>query len=393
MAKISSFNINDISLYYQALQLLAASPLKSSVAAEQTRERLVTYLEYRRAKLGLTPLRGQLTTLGEKALIELRQMQLAERQDQDWVITPAGLDIVRKLESGEGREARRMLMSVMIDTFENLSDFIDCITPPRGRPLLLPIPRSPAAESDEDEPDGSPRVAEGIELETVCDAWAGWCNGQGREDLVPHAMPQRAAELFKKSRDKSILQKIENILQQLVLEKATGGVISKNAIYRTIRDRLNTVGATNSRIKRTDSKCLSVEKVYSCLFLGDPPLPDEWVPLKTSRIHPALYVHEPPAAYLAERLLPALIDATASLSPRAEYFRIYELRSTVCEALGISQGVFDSSFVKLYKANPSAMTLGVDYETVTAKRLPIEIREGGRSDLFNLVAFRDKQGE
>ena len=34
------------------------------------------------------------------------------------------------------------------------------------------------------------------------------------------------------------------------------------------------------------------------------------------------------------------------------------------------------------------MTLGKDYEKITAKRLPIEIRDGASSDFFNLVAFK-----
>lgn len=52
--------------------------------------------------------------------------------------------------------------------------------------------------------------------------------------------------------------------------------------------------------------------------------------------------------------------------------------------------MFDSVFVHIYRKQPGLMTLGFDYETITAKRLPIEIRDGASSNLFNLVAFKDK---
>jgi nitrogenase molybdenum-iron protein alpha/beta subunit len=54
----------------------------------------------------------------------------------------------------------------------------------------------------------------------------------------------------------------------------------------------------------------------------------------------------------------------------------------------LSQGMFDSVFVHIYRTRPGLMTLGVDYEKITAKRLPIEIRDGTSSNLFNLVAFK-----
>jgi hypothetical protein len=52
--------------------------------------------------------------------------------------------------------------------------------------------------------------------------------------------------------------------------------------------------------------------------------------------------------------------------------------------------MFDSVFVHIYRTQPGLMTLGVDYEKITAKRLPIEIRDGASSNLFNLVAFKVK---
>ncbi len=103
---------------------------------------------------------------------------------------------------------------------------------------------------------------------------------------------------------------------------------------------------------------------------------------------PDIWIHEAEPAHLESSVLTALREAQSSLVERAGYYRIYELRDRVCEALALSQGMFDSVFVYIYRTRPGLMTLGVDYEKITAKRLPIEIRDGTSSNLFNLVAFK-----
>ena len=103
-----------------------------------------------------------------------------------------------------------------------------------------------------------------------------------------------------------------------------------------------------------------------------------------------VWIHEAEPAHLMSSVLAALVEARRVLVEHAGYYRIYELRDRVCEALGLSQGMFDSVFVHIYRTQPGLMTLGVDYEKITAKRLPIEIRDGASSNLFNLVAFKDK---
>jgi hypothetical protein len=103
-----------------------------------------------------------------------------------------------------------------------------------------------------------------------------------------------------------------------------------------------------------------------------------------------VWIHEAEPAQLVSSVLAAILEARHVLVERAGYYRIYELRDRVCEAIAISQGMFDSVFVHIYRTKPGVMTLGVDYEKITAKRLPIEIRDGASSNLFNLVAFKDK---
>jgi hypothetical protein len=117
--------------------------------------------------------------------------------------------------------------------------------------------------------------------------------------------------------------------------------------------------------------------------------PEEWQPLGSRLLHlEDVWIHEAEPAVLEPSVLSALKAARGDLIERAGYYRIYELRDRVCEALGLSQGMFDSAFVYIYRTRPGLMTLGVDYEKITSKRLPIEIRDGGSSNLFNLVAFK-----
>jgi hypothetical protein len=387
VANITSYNVNDIALYYQAISRISDSPLNLSVAMETVRKRLVEYLEHRRAELSLPPARGEFNSLGEKVIAELRQMGFVESYDGQVRLTSSGRNIKEELSSGKGRQARWLILARMIETFDNLRSFLSCITPPEGRTLSLPIPR--ALESDVELDETSLRNVEGVELKGVCAAWTDWCKTNKRLDLIPSSFEIRAGELFEQSRDKSIGGRITNVVQQLVLDQVTGGTIKRVSIYRTLRDRLRTAGALSSWVRYVPEVPLALETVFSCLNVGPPYEDKEWVKLDVRIGSHPVYIHEPPYEALEPKLQSALEQAAASLAPRAGYYRVYEIRDRVCEALRISEGVFNAAFVRLYRTQPGLMTLGVDYETITAKRLPIEIREGNKSDSFNLVAFKN----
>ncbi len=390
MPNVSSFNINDVALYYHALRCVADEPLDTVIAAERVRERLVGYLERRRASLSLPPLRTEMPTLGAKALTELKQMKLVAVEDGKVRLLTAGVAIVDKLTTGEGRQARRMVLSRMLDTFDNMYGFVKKLSPPTGRELVLPVPRgSNVAVDTLDDSNVDLRGETGLDLTHVCTAWSDWCEENARTDLIPINFVAHAQALFEGSRGKEVGNRIKNAVQRLVLERATDGIVQKMPIYRTLRDRLSTAGALNSRIRVVDHSPLALEVVYSCIRFG-PPETDttDWVMLEVPRTGQPILIHEPEPKQIADQLYMALRESAETLTARAGYYRIYELRDRACDVLRISQGVFDAAFIHIYQEKQGAISLGVDYETITAKRLPIEIRAHGRSEYFNLVAFR-----
>ena len=390
MPNISHFNVSDVALYYQGLVALAASPMASAVAAEEIRRRAVTYVERRRAMFSLPSQRGQLDTLGEKILFDLRQMDLATVEGTKVKLTAAGLAIVESLRKGAGRRARLTILGRLVETYDNAAFLCATITPPMGKPLFVPIPRATTEEIDDDE--GETRLVP-ANLESVCAAWAEWCLENQRPDLMPPDLQKRTEALLEASKDKrGFAEKARNALAQLVVASATKGRIAKAPIYRTIRDRLSTAGGLNSIMRPVPGKPLSVEIVFSCMHIGRPSAhAEEWQPLGARlMLVENVWIHEAEPAHLLSSVLAALKEARRVLVERAGYYRIYELRDRVCEALGLAQGMFDSVFVHIYRTQPGLMTLGVDYEKITAKRLPIEIRDGASSNLFNLVAFKDR---
>lgn len=389
MANITHFNVSDVALYYQGLVALAESPIATAVAAEEVRRRAVTFVERRRAIFSLPSPRGQLDTLGDKILFDLRQMDLATVADTKVKLTTAGLAIVESLKKGEGRRARLAILGRLVETYDNAAFLSATVTPPRGKPLFIPIPRATAEEIDDDEGETHLMPAN---LESVCAAWAEWCLDNHRPDLMPADLQTRTEAIIEASMDKrGFAGKARNALAQLVVETATSRRIAKAPIFRTIRDRLSTAGGLNSVIRPVPGKPLSVEVVFSCMHFGRPSeRAEEWQPLGAKLIlEEDVWIHEAEPARLVASVLPAFRDARCALVERAGYYRIYELRDRVCEALALSQGMFDSVFVHIYRTRPGLMTLGVDYEKITAKRLPIEIRDGASSSLFNLVAFKD----
>jgi len=389
MPNITHFNVSDVALYYQGLVALAPSSMESAVAAEEIRRRAVTYIERRRASFSLPSPRGQLETLGEKILFDLRQMDLATIADGKVKLTPAGLAVVENLKRGEGRRARLAVLGRLVETYANAAFLCTTVTPPMGKPLFVPIPRATTEEIDDDE--GETRLVP-ANLESVCTAWAQWCLENHRPDLMPSDLQKRTEALLEASKDKrGFTEKARNALAQLVVGSATKGRIAKAPIYRTVRDRLSTAGALNSVTRPVPGKPLAVEVVFSCMHTGRPSVrAEEWQTLGAKLpLVEDVWIHEAEPARLESSVVAALREARRALVERAGYYRIYELRDRVCEALRLSQGMFDSVFVYIYRTRPGLMTLGVDYEKITAKRLPIEIRDGGSSNLFNLVAFKD----
>lgn len=388
MPNISHFNVSDVAVYYQALVALASAPMATAVATEEVRRRAVTYLERRRAMFSLPPPRGQLETLGEKVLGDLKQMDLASVEANKVRLTSAGLGIVESLRAGEGRRARLAILGRLVETYDNAAYLCAALAPPRGQRLYIPIPRATTAEVDDE--DGETRLVPS-NLESVCAAWAEWCHDENRPDLMPVDLQKRTETLVEASMDKrGFTEKARNALAQLVLETATKGRIGKAPIFRTVRDRLSTAGGLNSITRPVPGKPLFVEVVFSCMHLGPPEKhPQEWQRLGAKlMLGDDVWIHETEPEFLESSLLAALKEARGSLIERAGYYRIYELRDRVCETLALSQGMFDSAFVHVYRAGSGLMTLGVDYEKITAKRLPIEIRDGATSNLFNLVAFK-----
>jgi hypothetical protein len=392
MANITHFNISDVALYYQGLVALAESPIETTVAAEEIRRRAVTYVERRRATFSLPSLRGQFDNLGEKVLFDLRQMSLASVADNKVKLTALGRVIVDYLKKGEGRRARLAILGRLVETYDNAAILCTTVTPPAGKALFVPIPRVTTEQIDDDDDDGETRLVP-ANLDSVCTAWADWCSENRRPDLMPADLKTRTEALIEASKDKrGFAGKARNALAQLVVSSATNGRITKAPIYRTIRDRLSTAGGLNSVIRPVPGKPLSVEVVFSCMHIGRPSKhSEEWQPLGAKlMLVDDVWIHEAEPQHLAQSVLAALLEARETLIERAGYYRIYELRDRVCERLSLSQGMFDSVFVHIYRTQPGLMTLGVDYETVTAKRLPIEIRDGGSSDQRNLVAFKER---
>ena len=390
MPNISHYNVSDVALYYQGLVALATSPMASAVAAEEIRRRAVTYVERRRAIFSLPPPRGELETLGEKILFDLRQMDLASIADTKVQLTAGGLAIVGTLKKeGGGRIARLAILSRLVETYENAASLCTTVTPPMGKPLFVPIPRATTEETDDDD-GGEPRLVP-ANLEAMCAAWTQWCLENQRPDLTPPDFQRRTEALLEASKDKrGFAEKARNAIGQLVVASATNNGVAKAPIFRTIRDRLSTAGALNSITRPVPGKPFFVEVIFSCMHIGRPPArAEEWQPLGAKLMREDLWIHESEPAHLKESVLAALRDARRTVIERAGSYRIYELRDRVCEALALSQGMFDSVFVYLYRTQPGTMTLGVDYEKITAKRLPIEIRDGASSNLFNLVAFKE----
>ena len=357
---ITSYNISDVGYHYIGLKSLAGLPVTAS-RVDQTgaiSRSILKYVSDKALRLMLPEPRGTFETVGEKVCQELVHFGFAKSGRAAYELTEAGRNVVTVLENRKYVELRRLMATAHLRTYDNLravvqrhlelggiwrpivdTDQID--TPDYASRLLSPTFKEMAEEE-------ASRVLAGLEIKT----------------------PKRLEDALQ-----------QRILQELLPDRHLGV-----PLFRSICDRLVSLRLLNA-MRVHLNRCEFV-KSYSPCAANSPTR--SWYHLLNVDVGLGrtftIYLCEPDMEDEKTRneLLRVINDAFASLPPQAGYYDLTEVRDFVCERLRIPEASFDDGLNRLLDTQPSALTVGLQYEGISARRRPL-VRDRGVVQIYNLI--------
>lgn len=358
--KISSYNITDISYHYIGLRVIAGLP--SGVHREEQIDtisrNILKYESDRALRYMLPEPRGTFGTVGEKVCQELVHFEFARSIRGAYELTDMGryaLDLVNKKRHVE---LRRLMVSVHLQTYDNLRIIIQ-------KHLEVGAIWRPIVDATRlDDESYFQKLLEptfGIETPSVV-----------KEIFA--SLPGRSSK------------KIEDLLQEQILRRILPGENVGVALFRSMCDRLVTLRLLN--IRKISQESCDFLKNYSPCVLNSPLHTwhvDLEVTLKTGEIF-RIYLSEPDFTdkETLEFLKREINEVLAMLTPYGGYYDLPEVRDIVCEQLKIPETAFDEGISHLLDLNPSPLTTGLRYESISARRKPL-VRPGEPLQLYNLI--------
>ena len=357
---ITSYNVTDVGYHYIGLRVLAGLP-STARREEQTKtiaRSVRKYVSDKALRLMLPEPRGTFETAGEKICQELVHLQFARSVKGAYELTVDGKDVLDLLNDHQNQELRRVMARAHLRTYENLRLVVK-------KHLELEAIWRPVVIADKhDDKDYIARLlAPTFGEEAVQEA-----------DQVLSTL------------DGSSPKKVEYILHHQVLKKAAPEMRIGVPMFRAMCDRLVSLRLLN-QMRHERGGCEFLKTYTTCV--ADSP-PNDWyvsldVRLNTGDIFPIFFC-EPDmnTPGTRERLLNAVYETFADLTPTAGYFDLPEVRDNVSERLNIPEASFDEGLNRILDLDPRPLTVGLQYEGATGRRKPL-VRDRGSTQIYNLI--------
>ncbi len=357
---ISSYNITDVNYHYIGLRVLDGIPASSGRADQtETISRNVRKLVTNRALRFMLPEpRGTFSTVGVKVCQELVHLDMARSiRSSGYELTNLGTDALNILNAGKFVEARRLMASTHLQTYDNLRAILRTHLD-IGRIMLPVVEARRLGERD-----------------------------YYRNLLEPTLGQEATAAIEDITEDTRV--KVENALHNKIIGKVISETKISLPIFRSISNRLTSMRLLNTR-RTTLNGCQFVESYSPCLP-SPPSRTRTWhTPLKidlSDETGLTIYLSEPNAADAAyqEALLKAIYESLVKMSIQGGYYDIPELRDSVCKHLLIPEAAFDEGLNSLLDTPPQRFSVGLGYEGISANRKPLIRNNNGASQVINLI--------
>jgi hypothetical protein len=357
---ITSYNVTDVGYHYIGLRALSGLPSTTS-REDQTNaisRSIVKYVRDKALRLMLPEPRGTFETIGEKVCQELVHFRFVKSGRTAYELTEAGTAILVLLEARKYRELRRAMVSAHLETYENLRVVVQ------------------------------KHLANGAIWRPIVDA-----GKIGRPDYVQSLLEPTFKEASSQEASKILAtvdivapKTLEDALQQRILQALVPEARLRVPLFRSMCDRLVSLRLLNT-MRATVADCEFL-KSYSPCKIDSPPR--SWYSKLTVPIadgHPfSIYLCEPDVedAEMRNELVGSIFESFSVLSARAGYFDLPEVRDFVCERLSIPEASFDEGLNRILDLQPSAVTMGLQYEGISGRRVPF-VRDRGAIQIYNLI--------
>lgn len=358
--RITSYNITDVGYHYIGLRALAGLP-PTTRREEQTSaisRSVLKYVSDKALRLMLPEPKGTFETVGEKICQELVHFQFAKSVRGGYELTEAGKAVLELLENHGHVELRRIMATVHLQTYDNLRLVVQ-------KHLELGSIWRPVVD-------------------------AGQLNGTEYiqkllEPTFKEEAQTRAAAVLANV-EQTTPKKLEDALRELVLQRTITEMPAGEPLFRSLCDRLVSLRLLNI-MKKSMGGC-EFARSYSPCVAASPP--HAWytllnVPLNSGESY-RIYFSEPDMEEPDTRrfLLRAIGEAFSALSSRAGYYNLPEVRDLVCECLRIPEASFDEGVNRLLDLQPCPITVGLQYEGISARRRPL-VRDRGTTQIYNVI--------
>ena len=359
---ITSYNVTDVGYHYIGLRVLAGLPSSARRDAQTgTISRSVRkYVSDRALRLMLPEPRGTFETIGEKVCQELVHFQFAKSLKGVYEITEQGRGVLHLLDNRQHRELRRVMVKTHLKTYDNLRVVVQKHLDLDG--VWRPI----------------------VEVEKY----------RGESNYIARLLQPTFGDDASRYADHvlSILSNhnpkrdLEDVLQTCVLRQAIPEIRISESIFRSMCDRLASLRLLNLiKARRLDCE---FDKTYAVCTRDYCPSP--WYSLLKVELESeetfTIYICEPDMddGETLEKLLEAICEILNDLTPTAGYYGLPEVRDRVCEQLKIPEGAFDEGLNRLLDRAPSPLTVGLQYDGITARRRPM-VRNRNATQIYNLI--------
>lgn len=358
---ITSYNINDVTFHYVGLRVLEASPNAVDKATQMATisRSIYNHVCHRSLRLMLPEPKGTYRVAGEKVCQELMHFGLVgAEKGMPYRLTESGLSTLALLEQRRYTDLRKVMAELHLNTYDNLRAVL--LHHLDGTSVWRPVVEER-------------RLAETSYVRRLLEPTFG-------------EAAQSLAEPMEELADQRSAKTIESYLTSVVLSHLFGAKM-KNALFRTLCDRLASLRLLNAR--RAEEDDCAFTKTYSpCRSTDDEKL-SWYTPLEIATCGGSvqeIYACEPNMERqdCQDAVLDALDEAFKRLPAVGGYHAIPDLRDSVCERLMIPEPAFDDAVNRLLDRTTPVLSAGLGYEGITAQRKPL-VRRRGDTQLHNLL--------
>ena len=357
---ITSYNITDVSYHYIGLRVLnhLTADVGRSIQVEEISRNVLKFATDKALRLMLPQPSTTFAGTGPKICQELVHFKFARSVRGGYEVTEAGRSVLKLLTSQDYITLRRLMAQVHLQTYDNLRCIVQSHI--ESGPVWRPVVEST-------------RISEKGYLEKL---------------LAPTFGTETDAEasMFMAEHKGLSAGRVQDALHDRIIKKVIPNQRIRVANFRAICDRLVSLRLLNQR--RVNKKGCEFNVSYSPCT-GDDPEKTWYVPLEVplengSSLH--LFFCEPDMNDQCQQdvLLAAIDKAFCNLSPIGGYYDIPDLRDWVCQYLMIPESAFDDGTNHLLDRQPSVLSVGLQYERITARRRPL-VRQRRDVELHNLI--------